>query len=91
MYQQLRDDLETKVTAFEHPLSPIECTMSLYQLFVSGNQSWSAMVSAYQRHAILDYESELRTHKRGQEWFNRILDKPYGYDDIYREIDEAHS
>ena len=39
----------------------------------------------------LTYEHELRTHKRGQEWFNRILNKSYGYDDIYREIDEAYS
>lgn len=89
-YRQYRCNLEAKVAAFEYPLSPIERTMSLYQLFVSGNKRWPAMVSGSQRLAILTYENELRTHKRGQEWFNRILDKRYGYYDIYREIDATY-
>ena len=91
LYRQYRCDLEAKVTAFEYPLSPMERTMSLYQLFASGNERWPAMVTGQQRRTILMYENELRTHKRGQEWFNRILSKPYDHTNICCEINVARS
>ena len=72
-YQQMRIDLETKLEAFLEPASPMEHTMSLYQLFMSGSKRWPAMVNGKQRRVLLTYENELRTHKCGQEWFERIV------------------
>ena len=87
--QQMRYDLETKVAAFEVSLSPMERTMSPYQLFASGSKRWPSMVNGRQRCVILTYEKELRTHECGEEWFERIVGELYNHYRIRRDIEDA--
>ena len=69
-----RADIERKADALRCPLSLIEQNMSLWQLFQMDHKRWPAFVNSEQYRFISDYTDTLRTHQRGQEWFNRVID-----------------
>lgn len=65
--------LDKKWEARNATLSTLEATMSVWDLFIIGNQAWKLAVPAYVIETIELYAEDLRTFKEGHEWFDKVI------------------
>lgn len=80
-FRSIRDELQNKFETRDIPLSTIEKTMTVTQLFMTNSEGWKRVVSSIQLRELTKCEDQLRAHPNCEELFTTYIQS----DEIYLE------